>query len=191
MRGKFTTLIITILKQFTVLSQSPLLLPPPPNLSKVPMWSPINTLYRNSWASLVAQTVKNRPAMQETRVWSLGQEDSLEEEMETHCTILAWEILWTEEPGGLQSSGSERAVHNLALAARHACTHVYSYIPLLQEPALALPCCHLWSQLLHPTWPWPQVSPTPAFPVLSFHSSHWEPSPGESFRLIVGLGKEF
>ena len=53
-----------------------------------------------SWASLVAQTVKNPPAMQETWVRSLGQEDTLEEGMATHSSILAWGIPWTEEPGG-------------------------------------------------------------------------------------------
>jgi len=52
----------------------------------------------------VAQTVKNQPAVQETWVQSLGQEDSLENEMATHSRILAWRIPWTEEPGGLQSS---------------------------------------------------------------------------------------
>ena len=50
-------------------------------------------------ASLVAQTVKNLPAMQETRVRSLGQEDPPEKEMATHSSILAWRIPWTEEPG--------------------------------------------------------------------------------------------
>ena len=54
-------------------------------------------------ASLVAQMVKNLPAMQETRVWSLGQEETLEKEMATHPSIIAWRIPWTEEPGGLQS----------------------------------------------------------------------------------------
>ena len=49
--------------------------------------------------------VKNLPVMQETRVQSLGWEDPLEEEMATHSNILAWEIPWTEEPGGLQSMG--------------------------------------------------------------------------------------
>ena len=52
---------------------------------------------------LVAQTVKNPPAMWETRVLSLRQEDPLEKEMATHSSILAWGIPWTEEPGGLQS----------------------------------------------------------------------------------------
>ena len=58
-------------------------------------------------ASLVAQMVKNLPAMQETRVRSLGQEDSLEKGMATHSSILAWRIPWTEEPGGLQFIGSQ------------------------------------------------------------------------------------
>ena len=53
-------------------------------------------------ASLVAQLIKNPPAVQETWVWTLGQEDPLEKEMETHSSILAWEISLTEEPGGLQ-----------------------------------------------------------------------------------------
>ena len=56
----------------------------------------------------MAQTVKNLPAVQETRVQSLGREDSLEEEMATHSSILAWRIPWSEEPGGLQSTGSQR-----------------------------------------------------------------------------------
>ena len=51
--------------------------------------------------SLVAQTVKNLPAMQETQVWSMGWEDPLEKGMATHSSILAWRIPWTEEPGGL------------------------------------------------------------------------------------------
>jgi len=59
------------------------------------------------WASLVAQLVKNLPAMQETPVRSLGWEDPLEEEMATHSSILAWEIPWTVKPGGLQSMGSQ------------------------------------------------------------------------------------
>ena len=52
-------------------------------------------------ASLIAQSVKNLRAMQETRVQSLGREDSLEKEMATHSNILAWRIPWTEKPGGL------------------------------------------------------------------------------------------
>ena len=54
----------------------------------------------------VPQMVKNLPAMRETQVRSLGQEDPLEKGMATHCSVLAWRIPWTEEPGGLQSMGS-------------------------------------------------------------------------------------
>ena len=64
-------------------------------------------------ASLLAQTVKNLPAMQETWVQSLGWEDPLEKEMATHSRILAWKIPWTEEPGGLQSMGSQRIGQDL------------------------------------------------------------------------------
>ena len=58
-------------------------------------------------ASLEAQLVKNPLAMQETLVQSLDQEDPLEKEMASHSSILAWRITWTEEPGGLQSTGSQ------------------------------------------------------------------------------------
>ena len=58
-------------------------------------------------ASLVAQKVKNLPAMQENWVRSLGNEDPLEKGMATHSSVLVWRILWTEEPGGLQSTGSQ------------------------------------------------------------------------------------
>ena len=60
----------------------------------------------------MTQTVKNPPAMQETRVQSLGQKDSLEKGMATHSSILAWRVPWTEEPGGLQSMGSQRVRHD-------------------------------------------------------------------------------
>ena len=56
--------------------------------------------------------VKHLPAMQETRVQSLGQEDPLEKEMATHASIFAWKFPWTEEPGGLQSMGSQRVGHD-------------------------------------------------------------------------------
>ena len=56
--------------------------------------------------------VKNQPAMQESWVQSLGQEDPLEKEMAAHSTILAWKIPWMEKPGGLQSMGSQRVRHN-------------------------------------------------------------------------------
>ena len=80
----------------------------------------INTIYNSLKnfkyigirASLVAWTVKRLPTMRETRVRSLGQEDPLEKEMATHSSIHAWKIPWTEERGGLQSTGSQRVGHN-------------------------------------------------------------------------------
>jgi len=63
-------------------------------------------------ASLVAQRLKRLPPMWETQVPSLGQEDPLEKEMITHSSILAWRIPWTEEPGGLQSTGLQRVGHD-------------------------------------------------------------------------------
>ena len=65
-----------------------------------------------SWTSLAAQMVKSPPAMQETQVQSLGQQDPLEKGMATHFSILAWRIPWTEEPGGLVSMGSQRVGHD-------------------------------------------------------------------------------
>ena len=62
--------------------------------------------------SLVAQTVKSLPAMWETWILSLGQEDFLEKEMATHSSVLPWRIPWTEEPGGLQSMGWQRVGHD-------------------------------------------------------------------------------
>ena len=63
-------------------------------------------------ALTLAQRLKCLPAMQETWVQSLGREDPLEKEMATHSSILAWRIPWTEEPGGLQSMGSQRVRHD-------------------------------------------------------------------------------
>ena len=65
------------------------------------------SIFVSSWASLVAQMVKNLPAMQETHFRSLGWEDPLEKEMVTHSNSLAWKILWMEVPGRLQSMGSQ------------------------------------------------------------------------------------
>ena len=61
---------------------------------------------------LVAQTVKRLPTTQETQVQSLGQEDSVEKEIATHSSILAWKIPWTEEPGWLLSKGLQRVGHD-------------------------------------------------------------------------------
>ena len=60
----------------------------------------------------MAQAVNNLPAMQETQAQSLGQENPLEKEMAMHSSILTWRIPWTEEPGGLQSMGSQRVGHD-------------------------------------------------------------------------------
>ena len=81
-----------------------------------------NTLFKEKiiWilektgASLVAQMVKNLPAMQNIWVLSLGWDDPLEKEMATHSSILVWRIPWTEEPGGLQSMGLQRVGHDWA-----------------------------------------------------------------------------
>ena len=64
--------------------------------------------------AMLAQRLKRLPAMQETWVLSLGRKDPLEKEMATHSSILAWRIPWTEKPGGLQSTGSQRVGHDWA-----------------------------------------------------------------------------
>ena len=65
-----------------------------------------------NWASVLAQTVKNLPSVQETQVQSLGREESLEKGMATHSSILARRIPWTEGPGGLQSMGLQSVRHD-------------------------------------------------------------------------------
>ena len=88
-------------------------------------------------ASLVSQRLKRLPAMQETWVRSLGWEDPLEKEMATHPSILAWRIPWTEEPGGLQSTGSQRVGHNwatsltLLLSNKTISSRSWAVVPLL------------------------------------------------------------
>ena len=76
--------------------------------------------------------------MQETWVWSLGREDPLEEGMAVHSSILAWKIPWTEEPGGLQSIGSQRVGHNWSnLACTHRCSfHSQNQLQLLRLRSL-------------------------------------------------------
>ena len=69
----------------------------------------------------MAQKVKNPPAAQETWVWSLGQEDPLEKGMATHSSVLAWRIIWTEEPGGLQSMEWQSQTR----LSNEACRHNY------------------------------------------------------------------
>ena len=89
----------------------------------LPVWSsplPVRNFFQKYFLahgpslipSLGAQTVKNLPAIQETQVQSLGWEDPLEKGMVTHSSILSWRIPWTEEPGGLQPTESERVGHD-------------------------------------------------------------------------------
>ena len=78
------------------------------------------------WGFLAAQMVKSLPAMQETWVWSLGQVDPLEKGMATFSSILTWRIPWTEEPGGLQSMGSQRVWHNW-MTNTHTHTHIHTH----------------------------------------------------------------
>ena len=87
------------------------------------------------------QTVKNLPAMQETWARSLGREDPLEKEMATHSSILAWRIPRTEEPGGLQSTGSQRVGHDWATSlslwlSLWSNSHIHTW--LLEKPKLWL-----------------------------------------------------
>ena len=70
---------------------------------------------------------KNTPAKQETWVWSQVQEDSLEREMATHSSMLAWGMLWTEKGGGLQSMGSQRVGHNLTTEHVHTESYVHAH----------------------------------------------------------------
>ena len=88
---------------------------------------------------LVAQMVNNLPAMQETQVQSLGQEDSLEEGMAMHSSILAWRISWTEKPGRVQSMGSQRVGHDWAIN-----THVQRNVIGLLSPGYS----QLWVNIV-------------------------------------------
>ena len=88
-------------------------------------WTWLSDFYF-TWASLVAQMVKSLPAVQDTWVRSLDQEDPLEKEMATHSSILAWKIPWTEEPGRLQSMGSHRVGHDWATLLSFTFTFPYS-----------------------------------------------------------------
>ena len=88
------------------------------------------TKWKSWWgrASLVAQMVKWLPAMQETWVRSLGREDPLKKEMATHSSILAWKILWSEEPGSLQSMGLQRVGHDWATKHKlRSLAHLYAW----------------------------------------------------------------
>ena len=84
----------------------------------IPIWASLEVWFRCqkfSHCQFQFFQCKNLPAVRETWVRSLGWEDPLEEGMATHSSILAWRIPWTEEPGGLQSMGSQRVGHNWAI----------------------------------------------------------------------------
>ena len=82
--------------------------------------------WRSSGTSLMAQMVKRLPTMRETWVRSLGWEDLLEKEMATHSSTLAWKIPWKEEPGRLQSTGSQRVGHNWATSMFNVAADIVS-----------------------------------------------------------------
>ena len=90
-------------------------------------------------ASLVAQTVKRLSTMQETRVRSLGWEDPLEKEMATHSRTIAWKIPWMEEPGRLQSMGSQR-VGNDGVTSLHFTYGMYQNFPPLKDWIILIVC---------------------------------------------------
>ena len=106
--------------------------------------------FQCSWTPLVAQMVGNPPAMQETWVGSLGQEDPLEKGMATHSSIPAWRTPWTEEPGGLQSIGSKRVGYNWTI--KHSTQYMVmklkfscDYLLILEVPVLKY--WSLWSTI--------------------------------------------
>ena len=92
-------------------------------------WTPCLLNWQVDWASLVAQRLKHLPGMQESRVRSLGQEDPLEKEIATHSSTLAWRIPWREEPGRLQSMGSQRVGHDWATSLHFTSLHFFTPEP--------------------------------------------------------------
>ena len=90
---------------------------------------------RPFWASQVALVVKNLLPMQETRIGSLDRQDPLEEGIATHSSILAWRIPWTEEPGGMQSMGSQRVGRDRDDLA-HTHRPFWVLFPLVLKPGL-------------------------------------------------------
>ena len=94
---------------------------------------------RNNWKiRLLSQMVKNPPAMWETWVWSLGWKDPLEKGTATHSSILAWRIPWTEEPGRLQSTGSQRVRHDWTAFTTASASYITSLTVLVV--GLWFPC---------------------------------------------------
>ena len=108
----------------------------------------------------MAQTVQNLPAMQETRVQSLGQEDPLEKGMAIYSSILAWRIPQTEEPGGLQSMGSQRVRHDWP-------TNTLTFHTHKRHGPLQMRACNFnsWSFILNLVHTWPSC---PKIPIPSY-----------------------
>ena len=104
------------------------------------------------YASLVAQRLKRLPPMRETQVRSLGGEDPLEKEMAAHSSILAWRIPWTEEPGGLQSTASQRVGHNWVTLLTYLLNSSY-WLFFMHSVSLH---SHLWDGLSL-TWCWNKI----------------------------------
>ena len=101
------------------------------SMLSVPTFNRESEVWIQRWrASLVAQRLKHLPGMLETWVWSLGREDPLEKEMATHSSTLAWRIPWREEPGRLQSMGSQRDGHDWATSLQSLVNplHCVTYI---------------------------------------------------------------
>ena len=129
-------------------------------------------IFCGSGASLVALMIKNLSSMRETWVRSLGQEDPLEKGMATYSSILSWRIPWTEEPGRLQSMGSQRIGHDWATNTLTVCTsHCRPYFPLCalrtgtgrqhasgSSTGLTIRQTGLRSSLCYSLAPWPQAS---------------------------------
>ena len=117
--------------------------------------------------------VKNLPAMQQTWVWPQDQEDPLEKEMETHSSILAWRIPWTEKPGRLQSMGLQRVKHDWATNTAHISFWIYFTLLHPQDNGRESPISYLWrlwgsSQDTQWCWPYreqvhlPKTTPQPS-----------------------------
>ena len=132
-----------------------------PSSSQTLVHSPFGKVYVLMLGFPGGLAVKNPPAMQETQVQSLSREDFLEKDMATHSRILAWRIPWTEEPGGLQSIGSQR----VGCDSRHTCLDVplsfasflskeVSLLILVSEADLSLQSCRRVSSCLNPRHCW-------------------------------------
>ena len=100
------------------------------------------------WCSLVAQSVKNLLAVQETRVWSLDLEDPLEKEIANHSSILAWKIPWTEEPGGLLSMGLKRVRYNWVTNTNPSGYYYVLFVEQQQRGLMIMVLCEISM-----TWP--------------------------------------